>query len=291
MPENKKEYEWVDQSSNQYILKHGYFIHRFNARLECPEHTHDYVEIVYNFNGKSLHYVDGKPYLLGRGDLLFINFGSSHSVYPQPTAEYADIMLKPEFIDERLKGTKNAFVLLELNEFKDFSDTVERDRRFIHFSGDDRRQIEYLIDLTVSEQNKTLGGKDNMKRSALSLLLNLVFKNMNKASERKVAIDEELIEYVRDHCHEHLTVFEMAKKCFYSEEHFSRSFKKYTGKNFTEYINDCRIERAKTLLRYTEKSVEDVFGDCGFNNRTNFFKSFSNKTGYTPLQYRKIYKK
>ena len=200
-------------------------------------------------------------------------------------------MLKPEFIDERLKGTKNAFILLELNEFKDFSDTVERDRNFIHFSGDDRHQIEYLIDLTVREQKKAREGKDNMKRSALSMLLNLVFRNMNKSSEKKVAIDEELLEYIRDNCHERITASELANKCFYTEEHFSRSFKKYTGKTFTAYINDCRIERAKTLLRHTEKSVEDIFGDCGFNNRTNFFKTFSEKTGYTPLQYRKMYKK
>ena len=114
------EYDWVDQKTSKYILKHNYFIHRFSARFDCPEHTHDYVEIVYNFNGKALHYVDGKPYLLGRGDLLFINFGSTHSVHLQPTAEYADIMMKPEFLDQKLEGTKNAFLLQICLQSKDF---------------------------------------------------------------------------------------------------------------------------------------------------------------------------
>ena len=279
-----------ENESHKYTLDGEYSVNLVKTETPCPEHTHGYVEIVYTFKGRALHRVDGKPYILRRGDLLFINYGSTHSVTPHPRAQYADIMLKPEFLDGSLKGTENVFSLLELKGFKDFSDTVEREKRFIHFEGDDRKRTEALIEMTVAEQKNERSGTELVKRSALNILLNLIFRNMMENSSPVFAVNEDLLDYIRKNCREKLTAANLAGKCYYSEEHFSRSFKKYAGKTFTEYLTECRVELAKELLRNTDKSVEHIIGECGFSGRTRFFKSFSERTGMTPLKYRKISK-
>lgn len=277
----------------KYITETDYAIHRVRTTNGCPMHTHGYVEIVYTLHGKVRHTVDGEFYTVGRGDILLVNYGSTHSVEPLGIAEYFDIMLKPEFLDERLRGTNDAFLLLGSEDFKVFSEKIEKERRLVHFEGDARKRIESLIDMTVAEQSDVRSGGELMRRSALNILLGLVFRNMGSESAEsgRMYIDEHLISYVEKHCYEHLTMEEMARRCFYSKEHFCRSFKKYTGKKFSSYLNSCRIKMAKELLETTDKPVEDIFLECGFSNRTGFFRSFLSETGMTPLKYRKISKK
>ena len=51
-------------------------------------------------------------------------------------------------------------------------------------------------------------------------------------------------------------------------------FKQYTGKTAAAYLNDYRLEKAKSLLLHTDASVTDIALDVGFNNTSYFIKKF-----------------
>ena len=51
-------------------------------------------------------------------------------------------------------------------------------------------------------------------------------------------------------------------------------FKQYTGKTAAAYLNDYRLEKAKSLLLHTDVSVTDIALDVGFNNTSYFIKNF-----------------
>lgn len=55
------------------IRPHTRFIH-------FPEHTHDYVEVVYMCAGQTVHIVNGRQIVLEQGDLLFLNQSATHEV-------------------------------------------------------------------------------------------------------------------------------------------------------------------------------------------------------------------
>ena len=55
------------------IRPHTRFIH-------FPEHTHDYVEVVYMCRGETTHIVNGKSIRLEQGDLLFLSQSCTHEV-------------------------------------------------------------------------------------------------------------------------------------------------------------------------------------------------------------------
>jgi transcriptional regulator GlxA family with amidase domain len=63
--------------------------------------------------------------------------------------------------------------------------------------------------------------------------------------------------------------------------------KKYTGNNPVSYMIECRINKAKVLLVKTDHSIETIIFECGFSNRTAFFKKFLEMEKTTPLQFRK----
>jgi len=79
----------------------------------------------------------------------------------------------------------------------------------------------------------------------------------------------------------------MARKCCYNPSYFSRMFKAYTGKTFTTYLRDVRIERALYLTENTNMKISDIYSEVGYSDKTKFFSHFKSVVGISPLKYRK----
>ena len=62
-------------------------------------------------------------------------------------------------------------------------------------------------------------------------------------------------------------------------------FKRETGKTFTTYVTDMRIERAKVMLMTGSVSIGGIADAVGFNDYFYFLKTFKRVTGTTPKQY------
>jgi len=249
-------------------------------------HTHDFVELIYVYKGRVCHYLDTNEFALERGDLLLVNYGSIHSFESEGNLEYVNIILKPDFISRGLRGEKNVFSLLNLSSFNEFAHEVNRAKKFIHFSKEERVSIEALISLMEGEKDGN-PGSDFVLRSALNVFLAIVFRKMSFSLGEHFEINSELLIYIRNNCTEKLTINDMAAKCSYNPSYFSRAFKKFSGISFQKFLMKCRIEKACTLLQNTDRKIEDIIFESGFSDRTKFFKLFYSKVGLTPLQYRK----
>ncbi len=67
---------------------------------------------------------------------------------------------------------------------------------------------------------------------------------------------------------------------------FAGLFRQYTGKTFSEYINDLRIEYvAELLLSGKYASVEDLLKECSFISSTTLYRLFTKKYGMTPQKF------
>lgn len=276
-----------NKESGKFMLDCDYQINKVGLEIPEAEHTHDFVELVYTVSGKGIHTVDGKEYHVKRGDMLVINFNCTHSVTPLENLSYIDIMLKPEYFEKSLCGTDDIFLMLGLRDFSDFSKTVIRENILLHFEGEELQRTNMLLDWTWEEQNDNRAASALVLKSALSMILSIVFRKMTQNSNLHPCVNDALLSYIRRNCTEKVSVKELAYACGYSNEHFSRLFKAYTGITPTEYITDCRLEYAKKLLVSTDKKTDDIITECGFSDRTAFFRKFSAKFGVSPLKMRK----
>lgn len=69
---------------------------------------------------------------------------------------------------------------------------------------------------------------------------------------------------------------------------FCRYFKLITKKSFHDFLIELRISHARRMLIEEELiTIESICFDCGFNNRSNFFRHFKKITGLTPLEFRR----
>ncbi len=71
-----------------------------------------------------------------------------------------------------------------------------------------------------------------------------------------------------------------------TQEHLTRSIKKYFGISPSEFINNIRLLEASRLLRNTSKPVGDLLADTGFENASYFNRLFKERFGISPLKYR-----
>ncbi|GBQ70982.1 AraC family transcriptional regulator [Ameyamaea chiangmaiensis NBRC 103196] len=79
---------------------------------------------------------------------------------------------------------------------------------------------------------------------------------------------------------------DLAQRCGVTVSAFSRLFHRHTGMSLPAYVNTLRINRACQLLADTAQSITDICFSVGFNNVSNFNRTFRVLKGMTPRAYR-----
>ena len=92
--------------------------------------------------------------------------------------------------------------------------------------------------------------------------------------------------YIQKHINEKINISDMASETGYVEYYLTKKFRKEMGMSVSEYVKNKRIEMARQLLTTTEKPVQDIATELGFNNTSYFTKVFRDATGKSPREYR-----
>lgn len=95
-----------------------------------------------------------------------------------------------------------------------------------------------------------------------------------------------VMEYIKDHLHLNLNLDALAELVYLNGQYLSRLFKQETGCTITQYITACRLEKAKHYLSYySQETVVEISGKCGFPDSNYFARVFKKHEGITPTQY------
>ena len=109
----------------------------------------------------------------------------------------------------------------------------------------------------------------------------------SREKERKPVL--EAISYIRGHYSEKLSLEEISERSGFNMNYFSELFKKETGKTFTAYLAEVRMEEAKRLLRDTGDAVYEIAEKVGYKDAKFFSQQFAKIVGIKPAEYRKLY--
>ena len=95
-----------------------------------------------------------------------------------------------------------------------------------------------------------------------------------------------VLDYIDVHLERELKLADLAQLIDVSQFHFGRLFKQSLGLSPYQYLLQQRVERAKKLLKQTDKPIVDIALDCGFNSHSHLSQKFRQLTGMTPKAYR-----
>ncbi|AOE84236.1 hypothetical protein THL1_1688 [Pseudomonas sp. TCU-HL1] len=98
---------------------------------------------------------------------------------------------------------------------------------------------------------------------------------------------EVALSYVERHYSEPLRLQEVAIFCRMGIYQFSRAFKRTFGLTFREYVCRYRLERSLELLINPHVTVSEVACAVGLPNVSHFTRTFRQRVGITPSQYRR----
>ncbi|OCT15317.1 hypothetical protein A8709_14580 [Paenibacillus pectinilyticus] len=121
------------------------------------------------------------------------------------------------------------------------------------------------------------------------LLLELQRGILEPRTWEKTKIRKEIqaaISYIEEHCTEDITLAQLAEVLHLSGNYLSNLFKSETGMRIVEYMNRCRIHKAKHLLRDPSLKVYEVAEKTGFQEASYFCKVFKELEGKTVREFR-----
>lgn len=118
-----------------------------------------------------------------------------------------------------------------------------------------------------------------------------IFKSIAMyAGDRKLSqntkVYDKINAFVAENYNKELSLEKAAEVVNLSPSYLSFIFKEISGKNFVDFINEFRLEKAKELLTSTSMSVAQVAETVGYINANSFSKTFKKYIGVSPGQFR-----
>ncbi len=276
--------------TEKYIEK-GKSIHVFRGNSPLSDlHTHDFIEIVYVISGKGKEIIDGTAYAAERGDLFFINYGSTHSFSFDGSVDYVNICFSPETVGENIITPENAFSLLSLSAFNEMR--MDADGGKLSFFGQERRTVEDILHAMLFEYTERSYGWNTVMEGYLNILVTHMIRHTQAGvhKEETNVLWKELSEYIDQNISSKLTLSDLAGKCFYNPSYFSRIFKEKFGMSLVEYVTRKRLDYATELLSGTDHSIDKICELCGFSDRSGFYHAYSKYIGGSPSEFRRAKK-
>lgn len=96
--------------------------------------------------------------------------------------------------------------------------------------------------------------------------------------------------YVDQHYKEALTLDNVAQALLVSSSTLSHHFKEETGQPLKQYILERKLGEAERLLAFESKEIRTIASECGYGSLQYFYNIFKKSTGYTPAEFRAIYR-
>lgn len=140
-------------------------------------------------------------------------------------------------------------------------------------SSDDRFRlmgIQHYLDLLAIEFHR--------KAEIQNPTMNPSLENITKA-----------IQYIQHHLCDDIKISELADKCGYTPEHFSRIFKKYMGLSPITYIINMRLDNVMHLMSTTSTTILSAAYQSGFQSSSAFYKAFKAYKNTSPSRYVRQY--
>jgi two-component system response regulator YesN len=119
----------------------------------------------------------------------------------------------------------------------------------------------------------------------------LLGKSMKAMAEHQQSLAPDIVQqikqYIIEHSSEEVSLESIGSRVGMSPFYISKVFKEQVGVNFIDFLTECRIEKAKSLMCDPEASMKEITFEVGYNDPNYFSKVFKKMCGMTPTDYRK----
>ncbi len=256
-------------------------IHHFPIRL-------DGLYIGVREKGTTIFNINLKEYEVGPNDLVICSPGDLMQATIMDGIHLAQsMMVSSHFLKE---------MYISLNSFIPFF-ASQKDHPVFHLTDGEKDELKtYFLLVKDAAENNDYFRVDIIKRLLAAYLYKLgsilyrhrpeLQEEASKPLKREEILFKEFIKLVSEHHRKERRVDFYADQLYLSPKHFSTVIKKVSGKTAGHWIDEYVILEAKTLLKYSAMSIQEVAYYMNFPNPSFFGKYFKHHTGMSPSEYK-----
>lgn len=269
-----------------YIVYLGILPEHING---IPHHWHEEMEIIYVTEGVISVSVGNNEYALSVGDIILIHPQTIHAIrqHNEDSARYYNILFRFSMLENAADDTCREKYLepiynriLLMPEYLTTEDPLHR-------------QIEPIIRKLTDEPHYQRFHEELLIKARVFEILHRILPFCEQADS--VSANEDIayeklkrsLIYIEEHYSENISVETVAAESNYSASHFAKLFRHLTGDSFTQYLKNYRLEMSAVRLRSEKTKISEIALSCGFPNLSYFSRTFLEKFGLTPSDYRK----
>ncbi|WP_396152020.1 AraC family transcriptional regulator [Flavobacterium sp.] len=261
----------------------SFYAYRFQVPFfEFKWHYHPEYELTYIIKGGGYRLVGNSYENYTDGDLVLLGSNLPHTWSGKSTdseqSEAIVIQFSKEFIAPFLGFKESHFIkkMLEKSDrgirFQAAQDIVPKLMALVETNG-----MERILKLLTLLEELSIHSYELITENSVHMII-------SEKSELRI---NKVCSYIQNNYANKITLKEMADLIYVTESNFCKFFKKATGKTYSDYLNEMRIDEASRLLLHSEKTINQIAFECGFETLSYFNKVFLNKKKMTPSNYRK----
>ena len=251
-----------------------------------PEHSHNYVEVVYMCQGSTTHIANGVPVVLEQGELLFFGQGARQEILPAGRQDIAvNFIILPQFFDKVLEmlDTDRTALRTFLVESLGSGNTG-----YLHFRVADVLPVQNLVENLI--YTLLHGGGPNRRgicQTTMGLLFMELMNHTDRLTTKNIREDAvvQVLRYIEENYRE-ASLTQIAHELNYDLCWLSREVRRRTGSTFQELVQHKRLSQAVYYLRATTLRVDEIGRAVGYSNLSYFHRIFQEAYGVTPKKYR-----
>jgi len=253
-------------TKQQKIMKGDITAARKTITCNYDTHWHEFYEIEIILSGEGTYTVDGVEYPIKKGMLFFMSPFNFHSVKTME-ADIYNIMFMGEICNKDLL----------------YKASLSKSGSGIMLGGSDLEIISSFA--SELEQAEKKGNSEYM-----SYLLNTVLAKICTLSkshdESGLTKLQKGVLYIHQNFRNGITLSDVAATLNVTPSYMSRIFTENLGVTFKQYLNEIRYNYAMRLLMHSDMSSTEICFESGFNDYSNFSRSFKKKFGVSPGEFR-----
>lgn len=257
-------YASLDGSTNTYEFKY---------------HCHDFVELSIVTAGQVPYHIEGKDYILKKGEILISNPGFYHMETPKKDSKYAQLHIginnfklseiRDNYIDNKGRGP-----ILTLKKYES--------------------EILKCCDEIIKEEKIKRLGYPLILKSIIMKMLIFICRDIEDdnhyeevyhcsfESTEKQNIVKSIMEYMNNNYMEDISLDKISKNMYLSPVYISKIFKEETGDSPINHLIKIRLAKAEDLLKEKNMPIKAVAQSVGYNDAYHFSKLFKKYYGISP---------
>lgn len=250
---------------------------------EIEEHYHEFPKIVAFVSGKASYLIEGCNYELQPMDLLFIHQNDIHRPTINLSVPYERYILwvNPAFLHSYHPMSSKLLSCFQLaSKHRLHLLRLEEEARSLFF--------QHLQSLYYELHHPCFGNELMADTLLFQLLIQanreFLSNNHTISSYKSDARIQTLIQYIREHLDQPLSVPELAALIYVSPSYLMQLFRQETGMSLHQYITRKRIQLAASRLQEGIPATEVCFS-CGFQDYSTFSRAFKRVFHISPSQY------